>query len=498
MKPEIKTTPNPKTPNKTLFSENQNSSNNILNIPTESDNYENFNNLILKSLKVEDENNFQENSSLLLENIITILENLSMALNDEKKLLYNILKEINTVINLIIDEFSSNSKKKIILNNNNTNSNFFLTEEKNYKKILEENIDNKNINKENILYEKLDTNSRVVFLLKIEKLNRKIASLNEELKTIKLIFNNSSYKLNNNKEDNLYKYFMKKLKDIKIRTKCDEFKYLLYIENQQKKIMDLEEQLKVKQNKSLSKEVLRSIRCFPNYVQYNPKEDINHKTLPLHEFLKAYKSNSHPKSGKIIKSYSTVKTRKQMHLLYNTINNSDRPISRNEEITLNDNIKTEINDIKNKKNNIINIKYFNNNTFYRNKDKNNLYDTNTLKLENLYDSENIQNEFKTINPGEQILKSNNFKRYIINKNLINKIKDFQPKTIITNKKEYFLAHPTINMAGVSKGKEAYIGLPKKLLKMQKIGNFKSSMIFPSSLSKTIVNIEKYRNKNILK
>ena len=502
MKPEIKTIPKVKTPNKIFSSEKQNS---FININTDSDNYDNlnnYNNLILKSLKDDEENIFQENSTLLFENIITILENLSFVLKDEKKLLYNILKEINKEINLLINEFTSNSKKKIILNKTyNTKNNFFITEEKNYKNNIEQNIDNKNINKENKFNDKLDTNSKVVFLLKIETLNRRIASLNDEIKTMKLIFNNSNDKLNQNKIDNFYKFFMKKIKDIKMRTKCDEFKYLFYIENQQKKIMDLEEQLKIKKNKNLPIDVLKSIKCFPNLVKYNFKEDINPKTIPLHEFLRSYKSPK-PKSGKIFKSMS-VKNTHQKQLIDSTINNSDRKINNNNEIIINDKIKTEINNNnkKNKNNPTININDLNNNFSFkrnrnRNKNKNNYNDLNTLSFEKLYDSDYVKKAYKTINSDEKILINDNTKKYIMIKNLSQKVKDFHPQTILSNKKEFFLSHPTLNIAGITKGKEAYIGLPKKLLKLNKGGNFKSTMVFPSSLNETMVNLSKLRNKNI--
>ena len=82
--------------------------------------------------------------------------------------------------------------------------------------------------------------------------------------------------------------------------------------------------------------------------------------------------------------------------------------------------------------------------------------------------------------------------------LAKEIKDFNPKTIINNKKEFFIAHPTLNIAGIAKGKEQiYIGLPKKLIKLNKGGNFKSTMmVFPSSLNETMVNLEKLRNNKL--
>ena len=54
----------------------------------------------------EEDNDYQENSSILLENIYSILEKLSTNFKNDQKLLFKILKEINISINLIINEFS--------------------------------------------------------------------------------------------------------------------------------------------------------------------------------------------------------------------------------------------------------------------------------------------------------------------------------------------------------------------------------------------------------
>ena len=496
MKTDIKKTSPPITPNRPFFLKEQISSNTVLK--TESNEYDNLKDLIFKSLKDEEDFNLQkENSSLLLEKIINILEKLSTTLKEDKKLLYNILKEIYIIVYLLICEFTSNSQKKIILNKDFTYDIMFIPEDiDDNENSKEKNIDINNL-KENKVY-KFNSNSKISFLVKIETLNRKIASLNDELKAMKILLNDSNEKLNQNKNDNRYKYFLKKLEDIKVKTKCDELKYLIYIDNQQKKIADLENQLKIKHHENLSNEVLKSIRCFPNFVQYNFKEDINPKTLPLHEFLLTYKNQknkNHSKPRKNIKSSKSVKNKKQIQLLYNTINtinNSDRHIYKSIEIFKNKN-NTEINNDKFKKGHIINIKDMNNNgTYHRN--KNNLNIENAFKSDNLYDSEFEKNEYRTLNPSENNLKENNEKKFIIKKNLIKQVKEFHPETIMTNKKEFFLAHPTLNIAGVTKGREqAYIGLPKKLLRLNQGGHFKTMMVFPSSLNETMVNLEKLRN-----
>ena len=501
----------PKNPKNEKTINNNNNSNDILNEEDslDSEYFENPNNDLLKFSDEEEGNDYQENSSILLENIISVLEKLfnNFKKNDQK-LLFNILKEINTVINLLINEFISNSKKKFD-NKDNYINNLFITEDKNI------------YNDENMTNINLDTNSKVVFLVKIETLNRKINSLNEEIKNLKtLLFNSNNNELNKN-QNNYYKFLMKKFKEIKDKKKCDEFKYLMYIENQKKKIMDLEAKLNIKNNENLSKDTLKSIRCFPNFVQYNFKEDINPKTIPLSQFFQIEKEKVNknktikksPKSKRQIINCLSVenknKNKKQIQHLYNTINsNSSRKVKnkyKTKEITINDKIITDENHYNNKNNNIITIKDLKNNFILfgdkikYNSNKSNKF-SNLLNFYNLDVDNNNKNilKYKTLNQDEQNIIEIRKKIYGINNDIAKEVKDFNPKTIINNKKEFFIAHPTLDIAGVAKGKEQiYIGLPKKLLRLNKGGNFKSTMmVFPSSLNETMVNLEKLRSNKL--
>ena len=75
-------------------------------------------------------------------------------------------------------------------------------------------------------------------------------------------------------------------------------------------------------------------------------------------------------------------------------------------------------------------------------------------------------------------------------------KEYFPKTILDNKREFFVAHPTLNIAGVVKKKEVkYVGLPKKIIRLKVHKNLEKNMMvtFPSSLNETLVNLEKLRN-----
>ena len=461
---------------------NKNHSNNVMNTePIDFYTIDNFYKMIFQTYNGEEKdiNNKNNNYWLLLQNIIIILEKLTITFKDEKELLYNILKEVHTSINLLIKEFIPDYHKKLDINNLSS----FLTEENND----EENI----VSNEEVKGNELDINSKVVFLLKIKLLNRKISSLNKELKTLKKIIYDSTESKNNN----YYEFMIKKLKELKNKIKVDEFKYLFYINSQKRTIMELEQQLKIKRHENLSKGALKSIRCFPNFVQYNFKEDINLKSLPLSQFLKIEsKHNSKSSTARNIKKSKSSKNKLIIRTINEDNNKSDKNIykEKENEVILDDKLITDINnktdDFMNiKRNNIINIK--NNFIFYGNKKNSNNYN-----FDFLLDSDFHKKNYETINPAEKALFENKIKKFIINKNILDEINRFKPKTLINNKKEFFIAHPTLKIAGVHKGKEqVYSGLPNKLLKLSKGGNFKSArMIFPSSLNETMVNLEKLR------
>ena len=476
MKTEINK--NPKSPKANI-----NSSNNIFSIDSfNSDYYDNINDIISKSPNKDENNKNQQNSPLLLENIILILEKLTMTFKDDEKLLSTILKEIYMTINLIIREYILDLKKKFDLNTDDINK---------YQNLKEENINNDTIdnnNDENDKNNDLDINSRVTYLLKIKSLNRKIFLLKEELDSLRKIFNNSDNVLTQSKNNNFYKFILKKLKEIKIKSKFDEFKYLLYIQNQKKKIMDLEKQLKIKQNENLPKDILKSIRCFPNFVQYNFKEDINPKSIPLFQMLN--KKNNKSKSGKINNSVSY-----RNKTINNEINSSsiEKKKNKTREISLNNKLKTYIKGINKKKNQVLNIKNIKNNTtIIRNRNYG-----NGLSLDHSSDSDNFKTKYSTLNPGENYFTESSAEKHIFNNNILKEVKEFNPKTIIDNKKKFFIAHPTLSIAGLAKEKEqAFSGLPRNILKLNS-GNFNGNkIIFPSSLNETMVNLEKLRSNRI--
>ena len=124
----------------------------------------------------------------------------------------------------------------------------------------------------------LDIQSKTVFLLKIQKLNKKIKQLKEEMEFYKSIIDiPKKGKIGKN----FIELFKKKYMDQKSRNKKEEMNYLLCLREQEKQIILLEKKLKEKEQESLPSETIKSIRCFPNFHQYDFKEDINPKSIPL-------------------------------------------------------------------------------------------------------------------------------------------------------------------------------------------------------------------------
>ena len=117
---------------------------------------------------------------------------------------------------------------------------------------------------------------------------------------------------------------------------------------------------------------------------------------------------------------------------------------------------------------------------------------------NNYNNHNI-NDNITLN--NSTMKNKTIDNELNRKNKIERFsKDYHPKTILDNKKEFFVSHPTLNTAGIIKKKEQkYVGIPNKLLRLKlHKGVEKNIQIkFPSSLNETLVNLEKLRKcKNI--
>jgi len=401
------------------------------------------NNNILENI---DSNN-NNNPQIIYEKIKS---NIDIFINDyanEKESLSYILKEILNATVIIIKDFVenkyNNSSSSI---SNRHNEILFLTEERQNRQ---------NLKLANI---ELDINSRIVFLLQIQKLNDKISKLKEEIDFYKNIINeHKKSKFRKNFAD----IFKKKILEQKSKNKKEEFKYLLCIGEQEKKINNLESKLKKKENENLPVDTIKSIRCFPNFHQYDFKEDLNPKSIPM------FTNSKNDKKKKSINSTSNKsKNRTQLNLTnleFDKIKKNSKHIS-----------------CETKKGKVFNLNKIRNNEMALTAYNCNKY-ANTL--DDTLNNSQTKNKNKTINYG------------IKDRNIFDLVKDYHPKTILDNKKEFFLAHPTLDTAGIVRKKEAkYVGIPKKLLKLKVHKSLEKNMqiTFPSSLNETLVNLEKLR------
>ena len=128
---------------------------------------------------------------------------------------------------------------------------------------------------------------------------------------------------------------------------------------------------------------------------------------------------------------------------------------------------------------------------YKNENKTINNFSNILNTEeNILNNSNMKNRNLTLNDNEK-------KEDVSIHKIIN---NYHPKTFLNNKKEFFVAHPTLGSIGVAKKNEMkYAGIPKKILKLKLHKNLEKNMqiTFPSSLNETLVNLEKLRKfKNI--
>ena len=296
-------------------------------------------------------------------------------------------------------------------------------------------------NKQN---QKDDNNQNLLYEFKISYLNQQIKDLKYE---IELLSSNEKYWLDDNspKKYKIYNYLKKKNVKLQNKTKLDEFKYLLCIKEQQNKINDLENKLKLKILEN-SKEVKES-KCFPNISQFDLKEHINAKSIPLTEtILKNSKSSK--------KNLSKITEFKKDYFLTVTNSGSKTPFK-----MLTDK-SNKIYDKKPKKKGL-NQGLFKSININLNDEK-----TNEKKLNKRNEADDYFN----------ILKLNS--------------------EIIPNKdKKFFISHPNLTIAGINQRLNKYnIGIPNKLFsfKFSKNINKNAFYKFPSTLSGIFVELEKLR------
>ena len=130
--------------------------------------------------------NDNDNQLILYEKIKSYIEKFINDYINEKSSIYFILKEIYNAIVIIIKDFIENNNSSLIENKQN----LFVTGDEHI------NIKNDKINSSNL---ELNINSKIVFLLKIQKLNEKIKKLQEEIQFFKKVIDvpkKRKYRLN--------------------------------------------------------------------------------------------------------------------------------------------------------------------------------------------------------------------------------------------------------------------------------------------------------------
>ena len=288
-----------------------------------------------------------------------------------------------------------------------------------------------------------DNNQNLIYQLKIDDLNQQIKDLKYEIELLGSK-ENSNIDDGSPKKFKIYSYLKKKNLRLENKTKLDEYKYLLCIKDQQKKITDLENKLKLKVLET-SKEVKDS-KLFPTISKF--KREFKRKSVPLTESI--LKNLKPPRRNE-----SNTNNLKNDYFL--TIRNSSHKSP----------YKT-FNEKSNKEKESILKKKKMNKRFYK-----------TINLD--MNSEKNNNEIKPKNRNEvdvhfKILKLNS--------------------EIIPNRdKNYFLSHPNLTIAGIDQKVRKYnIGIPNKLFsfKFNKTRDKSGFYQFPSTLNEIFVELEKLR------
>lgn len=427
----------------------------------------------------------------IYEEIKLNIENLISNYSNEAILLNLILKEILNAIIIIINDFVGNKK----IDDLNIIDNKLLSE---LKSESNGQNDQSNINSD------LDISSKIVFLLKIQKLNNKIKKCQEELEFFRSIIN-ANRKPKYGKD--LVDFFKKKILEMKEKNQEKEYNYLFCIEELKNKINDLEEELKKKEKDNLPIDTIKLMRCFPNCHHYDFKENINPKSIPLFQqfqqdkkvekiLKKDYKSTNNlmnsNKNKKIL--FNNNSTNNRTKLLLNNPE-SDKNREKLKYISFGQQKNTDMGKDKDLNSyNVLNYsKSINKYNFYIH-DKDTFFNNSPIRKRKPNLNIDIMNNNSNSNININLNDPNEPKKIL---NMFN----YHPKTILDNNKEYFISHPTLNIAGVVKKKELkYVGLPKKILRLKVHKNLEKNMqiTFPSSLNETLVNLEKLKKfKNIV-
>ena len=358
--------------------------------------------------------------------------------------------------------------------------------ELNYNEKTNENINAKssdNLKNNNFL----DNNSKLLYELKIEELNKKIKKLNQDSKITNFYeVDKANSKLS--KKDGINNYLKKKILELEDKLKINEYNYLLYIQELQNKLSYLENDLRMKE---ILKEYNESknIRCFPNLTQFNLEENINPKSIPLTKSILKDINSSKKKNNlsklKELFGDSLVLTNSRTRNTQNIKNSKQNHFKTADD---DNNISKKVN-VKNNENE--------NGNEFKNIPKILDYDITRFKSYDFLKQKNINDEDEEIDnnfPISSRLKKISEKpidEYNEDKNL-KILKNFNIKNIINKEKKYFISHPNLTIAGINKKNKYNKGLPNKFFSFKFNKNFEKDafFIFPSIFSETIINLKK--------
>ena len=390
----------------------------------------------------------------IYKNIKNSLENFIEKNSKNNELLFSILNKIYSFIDSLLSRLTTNieeikDNQSLIINENNS----------------------------------LDSKSKEKYELKMDELNKKIKNLNNEIE-LKNMNEESKKTYINFRSTEPNHSLKKKILQLESKIKLNEFKYLLYIKEQQNKIKDLEKQLKLK--KISESEEMKEIKCFPYLIHYNFKEDINPKSIPLTKsILKEFSNNT-----------TNIQNKSQKDSFL-TLTNSNSKIKKNNKI-----VNTKKNYLKSNhstvKNYTINNETSGDELGLNPKKK---IDHRIIKLVDFSNQNNLDDDI--INNNLVNISSKTKRLYRCeDKNNIKIIKDSNNNDNILNKeKKYFISHPNLLIAGIDGKKSKFSkGLPNKIFSFKFSKNLQKDLFFkfPSTLKETLVNLQKLRiNKDYL-
>ena len=248
-----------------------------------------------------------------------------------------------------------------------------------------------------------------------------------------------------------------KINEMENKFKIEKLKYLFCIGEYQKKLDKLEKKLNLDSIEKMPKNELKKILCYPHYVKFDVKEDLNPKSVPIYNKRKN-------------KCHSSMHDNRRNKII--SLSKSDSGIN-----IIKDNNMNAFNLINEIKDN----------------DDNKKIDLNDIEEEKIFEKEKINiDEVKNIIELGKI----NFDS-----------KNLGVDTFLGKNKNYFLSHPKLNyIKSLNDGSKIAAwklenqinSLPKQLskLKMLSKSHKNAIVVFPSFLNETIVNLEKLRtNKN---